>query len=228
MVIAPTAAGPRRGFTLIELLVVIAIIAILAAILMPVFAKVREKGRQTSCTSNNKEIATAVMMYAQDYDNITPYVKDAFGFTWWGGVQAYVQNAQVFRCPSNTPIPGQQTPTDYLFNGIFSHGRKLRQIQTPAEQIMLAERLNTDDDVDYHCFYTLGPYFTANAATEPAINVLTSVEPARHSGGSVYAFADGHVKWQLFADTCNPDGLNKAANVNVYPTMHNRDNVPSP
>ncbi len=62
----------RKGFTLIELLVVIAIIAILAAILFPVFAKAREKARQTSCLSNMKQIGLASMMYAQDYDERLP------------------------------------------------------------------------------------------------------------------------------------------------------------
>ena len=62
----------RRGFTLIELLVVIAIIAILAAILFPVFAQAREKARQTTCLSNMKQMGTAIMMYVQDYDEVTP------------------------------------------------------------------------------------------------------------------------------------------------------------
>jgi prepilin-type N-terminal cleavage/methylation domain-containing protein len=62
----------RVGFTLIELLVVIAIIAILAAILMPVFARAREKARQASCQSNVKNLATAILMYAQDYDELLP------------------------------------------------------------------------------------------------------------------------------------------------------------
>src|SRR5689334_13663709 len=65
----------RRGFTLIELLVVIAIIAILAAILFPVFAQVRENARAASCLSNQKQIGTAVMLYAQDYDDqIVPWL----------------------------------------------------------------------------------------------------------------------------------------------------------
>ncbi|HEY3418222.1 MAG TPA: prepilin-type N-terminal cleavage/methylation domain-containing protein, partial [Armatimonadota bacterium] len=62
----------RRGFTLIELLVVIAIIAILAAILFPVFAKAREKARQTSCMNNQKQIATGILMFAQDHDETMP------------------------------------------------------------------------------------------------------------------------------------------------------------
>jgi len=63
----------RRGFTLIELLVVIAIIAILAAILFPVFARAREKARQSSCLSNVKQLDLAVQMYIQDYDEMLPY-----------------------------------------------------------------------------------------------------------------------------------------------------------
>ena len=63
----------RRGFTLIELLVVIAIIAILAAILFPVFAQAREKARQINCVSNCKNVSTAIMMYIQDYDENMPY-----------------------------------------------------------------------------------------------------------------------------------------------------------
>jgi len=71
---------PVRGFTLIELLVVIAIIAILAAILFPVFAKAREKARQTSCVSNLKQIALAMIQYAQDYDDIGPPAKTCLSF----------------------------------------------------------------------------------------------------------------------------------------------------
>lgn len=100
--------GRRSAFTLIELLVVIAIIAILAAILFPVFAQAREKARQSSCMSNLKQLGTAVMMYTQDTDETYPIVK------WWGdynwgtgkdgwvwGVMPYVKNINVFGCPSD-------------------------------------------------------------------------------------------------------------------------------
>ncbi|GIV04522.1 MAG: hypothetical protein KatS3mg016_0097 [Fimbriimonadales bacterium] len=112
----------RSGFTLIELLVVIAIIAILAAILFPVFARAREKARQTQCVSNAKQIATGVYMYTQDYDEtLVPF---AYGFPysrlrwpsyddpnvlvncplhtcrWPGLLHPYIKNHQIYRCPS--------------------------------------------------------------------------------------------------------------------------------
>jgi len=93
-----------RAFTLIELLVVIAIIAILAAILFPVFAKAREKARQTSCLSNEKQLGLGIMQYIQDYDERLPAVWDANRSpeTNWGiETYPYVHSLSVFKCPSN-------------------------------------------------------------------------------------------------------------------------------
>src|SRR5512144_498244 len=81
----------RRGFTLIELLVVIAIIAILAAILFPVFAQAREKARQISCLSNIKQIGLGVLMYAQDYDETYPFAWGQTG-AWYESVDPYIKN----------------------------------------------------------------------------------------------------------------------------------------
>jgi prepilin-type N-terminal cleavage/methylation domain-containing protein/prepilin-type processing-associated H-X9-DG protein len=102
----------RHGFTLIELLVVIAIIAILAAILFPVFARAREKARQASCQSNEKQIGLAIIMYASDYDSCYPH--NYLGalpnlctvaptvYDWMEVTQPYIKNWQIYMCPSFT------------------------------------------------------------------------------------------------------------------------------
>jgi prepilin-type N-terminal cleavage/methylation domain-containing protein/prepilin-type processing-associated H-X9-DG protein len=92
----------RRGFTLIELLVVIAIIAVLAAILFPVFAQAREKARQVSCLNNLRQLGTGMMMYVQDYDGQYPNWQCRCAWLWTVQIAPYVKNGKVFRCPSST------------------------------------------------------------------------------------------------------------------------------
>ena len=103
-------ASRAKGFTLIELLVVIAIIAILAAILFPVFARARENARKASCLSNLKQIGLGLMQYTQDYDEKLPPSRQAMAvgsvnnpnYPWQMMVQPYLKSYQVFKCPSNT------------------------------------------------------------------------------------------------------------------------------
>ncbi|HEY3330918.1 MAG TPA: DUF1559 domain-containing protein [Capsulimonadaceae bacterium] len=115
-----------RGFTLIELLVVIAIIAILAAILFPVFATAREKARQTTCTSNLKQLGIGALQYVQDYDEIYPTVAfdtptcctTNWGRTGWAGkMYPYVKSTGVFSCPSDpTEKASGNNVLSYAFN----------------------------------------------------------------------------------------------------------------
>src|ERR1035437_6890810 len=96
-----------QGFTLIELLVVIAIIAILAAILFPVFARARAKAQQNNCLANTKQLMLGVVMYESDFDNRLPFAWDTVpGWHYWSGlIYPYVKNVQIYGCPSSTSAP---------------------------------------------------------------------------------------------------------------------------
>jgi prepilin-type N-terminal cleavage/methylation domain-containing protein/prepilin-type processing-associated H-X9-DG protein len=161
----------RRGFTLIELLVVIAIIAILAAILFPVFAQAREKARQASCQSNEKQMGLAILQYTQDNDEMYPQGTDALWQNSWPlTVQPYVKSYGVFRCPddSNTNFESGYSwmgaAVSYATNGYMSPNggwhmlgvmgvdqswisnptRGLAGVNQPAATVMVAEKFNTD------------------------------------------------------------------------------------
>jgi prepilin-type N-terminal cleavage/methylation domain-containing protein/prepilin-type processing-associated H-X9-DG protein len=143
-----------RGFTLIELLVVIAIIAILAAILMPVFAKARESARKSACLSNLKQIGTGAMMYAQDYDekilpswlNYQGPAFDADGLLrcWPNMIQPYIKNTQVAFCPSRETDQGTQGWENGVAHnhdqlGWDGHIIPLPRVRRPAGIIIFAD-----------------------------------------------------------------------------------------
>jgi len=213
--------GKRSGFTLIELLVVIAIIAILAAILFPVFAQAREKARSTTCLSNFKQLGTAVTMYTQDYEGAYPlawYDKPQYGFDCV--LQPYIKNVQVFDCPSNktTPrywdgyvtyfnIPPPGIPGDYAMNGDLANrnglGLNEANVQAPADTILMTEiwdtRLKTKHSVKGLGSVGDGPQheiFTTNKD-----NVCQRIPFTIHQGGSNFNFCDGHAKWQRVEQT---------------------------
>ncbi len=199
----------RGGFTLIELLVVIAIIAILAAILFPVFAKAREKARQTSCLSNVKQLSTAMMMYAQDYDERLPYQYFEDNRAIWCTLVPYVKNWGVFTCPSGTSAPkvwvytpGLETNWIYLqlsyaccqhhypYRVVYNHLASflsLGDIKRPAEVAWLFESTGLLTAQAYVYCSTC----VTNYGTPDYMRQTSDV----HNQGSNCAFLDGHAKW---------------------------------
>jgi prepilin-type N-terminal cleavage/methylation domain-containing protein/prepilin-type processing-associated H-X9-DG protein len=202
----------RKGFTLIELLVVIAIIAILAAILFPVFARAREKARQTSCLSNVKQLGLGLMMYAQDYDEVLcsylpPWpaipAPAGSGCDWWNGIYPYVKNYQCYVCPS---FQRQQSTWDYnnhLFPLMPSYGMNqalygiaMAQISKPAECALLGDSCHPMGGDWRMAWPNAGVAMSGvgnpcDIRTTPALQDKATV----HNGGSNVAFADGHAKW---------------------------------
>jgi prepilin-type N-terminal cleavage/methylation domain-containing protein/prepilin-type processing-associated H-X9-DG protein len=203
----------RKGFTLIELLVVIAIIAILAAILFPVFARAREKAKQASCLSNVKQISMAVLMYAQDYDDVMmpsccgfppddpnikgvvyPYHWGAYGCSlilWPDLIYPYVKNVQLFRCPTN-PTAWTGYGYNYYYLGANPSGAKvtyvapLSQIASPSETVAIVDAGN---------YLAYAPTIYGSAWVPGNTYFDRNYAGCRHSEGANIGFVDGHAKW---------------------------------
>ncbi|MBU0607581.1 MAG: DUF1559 domain-containing protein [Armatimonadetes bacterium] len=194
----------RKGFTLIELLVVIAIIAILAAILFPVFAKAREKARQASCLSNLKQLGLGFLQYVQDYDEVMAknciYNVPAARYTpWWdpsatyqyGFLQPYVKNTQVVLCPSSKRYYGYSQ-----FLGIgYTQGVvvTMANITKPAETIMIADAYDRCMLPSSWRRPAGSPAGSAYGGVTAACGWRTPCAP--HNEGGNFAFCDGHAKW---------------------------------
>jgi len=184
----------RKGFTLIELLVVIAIIAILAAILFPVFARAREKARTASCQSNEKQISLGIMMYAQDYDECLPIVGWTDTAIWPNGqsgsnswhikIYPYIKNVQVFNCPSASYVWAGEVSTGikYGANATLMTGLcPLATVAYPAQTVLVTD---SDGPASYSVFQN---YYGGPSTPRYMSN--------RHQQGANLIFADGHVKW---------------------------------
>ena len=211
----PCRTGLEHGFTLIELLVVIAIIAILAAILFPVFARARENARRASCQSNLKQLALGLIAYVQDYDEKLPIAwgdnsgngtigNAGNGYGWAGSTQSYLKSTQILQCPSEPTPPGLITTatfSDYWYNGCLNNATPgIATSTTPAAGISEASLnyvsntfLNGDgSDTDALGTQT-GAGTAAYAETGSDINSVAGGN--RHLDGANYSFVDGHVKW---------------------------------
>ncbi|MHB9026855.1 MAG: type II secretion system protein [Armatimonadota bacterium] len=180
--------GYRRGFTLIELLVVIAIIAILAAILFPVFAKAREKARQTTCLNNQKQIATAIMMFVQDHDETFPSAS-----TWVTELASnYGVTGKVWDCPTSS-YKGTEAGPDYFYvGGSFLSNIAVGDLGDPTVVPLIGDLASAKTNPPYIDDNNLNDPYQAAAQTD-----------TRHNNGAVFAFADGHMKW-MSADEISP------------------------
>jgi len=181
----------KQGFTLIELLVVIAIIAVLAAILFPVFARAREKARQTTCQSNQRQIGAALAMFVQDHDESFPS-----SATMWADINV---DAGVLTCPTK----GKITPNGYVFNGNLG-GLGVGNIDSPAEEVQTADG-NATSKVSG---------VALNVAADPA-----DMDP-RHSNKCIASYVDGHVQSPdkpLFNVIWNPTKTTASYDMTVTP-----------
>jgi prepilin-type N-terminal cleavage/methylation domain-containing protein/prepilin-type processing-associated H-X9-DG protein len=191
----------RKGFALIELLTVIAIIAILAAILFPVFATVRETARRTSCMSNMRQLGIAALAYAQDNDEQLPSAYSVgwmagwcTDFTWRQRILPYVKNTDIYACPSGKRARGLKCWNGATIPYLGHYGANvywgyraatpLALFSAPAETYLMGE----NEESDWVVLPDRGPCNTEWSTT-------TGWVSRRHSKGSNWTFADGHAKW---------------------------------
>ncbi|MEO7716359.1 MAG: type II secretion system protein [Capsulimonas sp.] len=279
--IAAADQSKRSAFTLIELLVVIAIISVLAAILFPVFAKVRGKARQISCASNMRQISLGVMQYNQDNDDNYPTGSAGnLGQGWAGTIYPYVKSTGVFKCADDTTMSVANGdvvsyPVSYAGNLNFLRtdgsgdpndprtGQALSSLASPSKTVLLCEvtgiygpitdvqELNgannvvssvTNGPTDGSIYpFSVGNYpgghmttgclggLDCSASVSDSNGVGFAAKTGRHTDGSNYMMADGHVKWYkgssvsggsvALAEDCNQGGSPAVDDCGANPGM---------
>lgn len=204
----------RTGFTLIELLVVIVIIALLSAILFPVFARARENGRRASCQSNLKQLGLGVMQYVQDYDERMPHTVG----DWKLNLQPYLKSDQIMNCPSAmrnmlyNPLPAEQNRTgSYAINLIYKTTDTRTIFQTPpismsdlddsARTILMGDSQPRTPwkpgDAPAACAAVYGDAPVNGTSSDPPYiesTVFWGVFIGRHLKTCNFLYIDGHVK----------------------------------
>lgn len=206
----------KKAFTLIELLVVIAIIAILAAILFPVFARARENARKASCQSNLKQIGLGLMQYTQDYDEKMPIIwsissTDPVGPNWVTAIQPYVKSYQLFVCPSDSRSINPQNDNKTISYGAnmggygegsgFPKGPPMSQpgttvgwasIAAPSTTVFALDASKYEHSTTWNDLNNSGGSFYINPGTSPRTTSGNDVE--RHMDKINVLWCDGHVK----------------------------------
>jgi len=213
----------KIGFTLIELLVVIAIIAILAAILFPVFGRARENARRSSCQSKLKQLGLCFTQYTQDYDEYFPRNKDSefvsVDTTFTKKLDPYLKSAQLFACPSASPDPltgvtalsdssymvnGAVVVTD-LYTGTTLNAAQVRsthlnQIVIPSSMVLMHEH-----KLRRNMAYTRPLIESYSGGVITYRYFVETVYETNHFDGGNLLYCDGHVKWKKQTATCASD-----------------------
>jgi len=253
----------REAFTLIELLIVIAIITLLTAILFPTFAAAREKARQSTCVSNERQLGAAILVYAQDYDETYPPANcpaaTVSGIAnWYYLADPYIKSGipadvlaqagitkSILHCPDydRTAIPGVDYPSrcygvnrrlmppvgeaTMLPAAYISLPAPLTQVRTPAQTVLLAE-------VAGDTAWTEGMDDPARVAAAPvagtpiAATSLSYVRARiRHSDGTEYLLADGHVKWFKAPSPNTLDAAGQIPNRSIDGILYRKSANPS-
>lgn len=191
----PALVPCRGGFTLIELLIVIAIIAILAALLFPVFASARRKARQVACASHLRQLGMALILYVSDWDEQYPYgsfvASAAQRTTWQHAMQPYYRSRQLLLCPEDPlrrqwgSVRNSHLPSSYGMATCALSGVHVGQVEDASGVIGV---------LDLYAVLS-NPYVDCRVASEMDFNMPAREGGRRHSDGANYCFTDGHCKW---------------------------------